>query len=79
MLPALEFVRIELRCLGVQKMHRQIHHVLRYSWAWNIVEIVIFVPEFVRIAERGAQETLAERLQGDDMLPASSRRPMARI
>jgi hypothetical protein len=64
---------------GVQKMRRQIHHVLRYSWAWNIVEIVIFVPECVRVAERGAQQTLAERLQGDDMLPASSRRPMARI
>ena len=50
-------------------MRRQIDHVLRHPGARNVVEVVVFVPEFVLIAQRGAQQALAEGLQRDDVLP----------
>ena len=58
----LEFRGIEMRGLGVEDMAGEFDHVFRDLRVLDVVEIVVLVPQFIRVSQRGAEQALAERL-----------------
>src|SRR5262249_55441547 len=59
----LEFSWIEMRGLAVENMFRELDHVPRHARIGNVRGIHFFVAHLVVVAQRGADETLAERFE----------------
>src|SRR3954454_17599730 len=64
----LELAGIEMGGLGLEDMAGELNHVLGDLRALDVVEELVLVAQFVREAQRGAEQALAERLDRDDVL-----------
>src|SRR6478735_2785793 len=64
----LELAGIEMGGLGLEDMAGELHHVLGDLRTLDVVEELVLVAQFVGEAQRGAEQTLAERLDRDDVL-----------
>jgi hypothetical protein len=64
----LEFFRIEMSGFGFDDMRCKIEHVLGYSRARDIVEIILLVTHLVGIAQRYAKDAFTARLQRNRVL-----------
>src|SRR3954451_268216 len=64
----LELAGIEMGGLGLEDMAGKLNHVLGDLRALDVVEELVLVAQFVREAQRGAEQALAERLDRDDVL-----------
>jgi hypothetical protein len=64
-----ESFRLEMPCLGLDDMDRQIEYIPGYLLVGNFIEVIRFLAYLVGIAQRDAQHTLAARLDRDHMFP----------
>src|ERR1043166_9017655 len=64
----LELARVEMRRLGVEDMPGQCEHVLRYSRRGDVLEKLLLVAHLIIIAQGRRQDSLAERLERDEVL-----------
>src|ERR1700716_3805295 len=64
----LESFWIEMSSFRFQNMLGKFEHFLRHARVGHLCENVLFVAHLVIVAQRRAQNPLAERLQGDDVL-----------
>ena len=65
----LELPCIEMAGLLAQDVAGKVDHLLGNARAGNPLEEVLFVAHFVVVAQRGAQQSLAPGLDGQDVLP----------
>src|SRR3954451_9473816 len=63
----LELAGIEMGGLGLEDMAGELNHVLGDLRALDVVEELVLVAQFVREAQRGAEQALAERLDRGDL------------
>src|SRR3954471_16798878 len=57
----LEFAGVEMRGLALEDVTGELDHVLRDLRALDVVEELVLVTQLVGIAQRGAEQALAER------------------
>ena len=57
-----------MRGLAVEDVARQLDHVLRDLRALDVVEILVGIAQLIGIAQRGAEQALAERLDRHHVL-----------
>ena len=71
----LELRRIEVAGFGLDDVSGEIEHLFRGLEIGNVLEIGLFVANFIGIAQRKSHQTAAARLEGDDVFSARQHNP----